>query len=123
VSRQPSAIGRTAFWTPRIVDESEADGHDWERGLLLLIAAVLTFGLIDANDRAVEAEEARSAAERELREDRAARSLPNPAIVLDAHTARQFGLRLADIAGGLDAERAALNPPFKPPATKKEKAP
>ena len=38
-------------------------------------------------------------------------SMPNPAIVLDARTAEQFGLRLADIAGGLDGVRAEMRRP------------
>lgn len=113
MKREPSEIGRLALWSPAIVDESEVARNDWQRGLLLMLAAILALGWIDANDRAVEADDARQASERALHEDRALRGLPNPAIVLDARTARQYGLRLADIAGGLDAERAQLHAPSK----------
>ena len=51
-----------------------------------------------------------AAATVEARKERrtAVESMPNPAIVLDANTAERFGLRLAEIAGGLDGERMRL---------------
>lgn len=40
-----------------------------------------------------------------LAEERALRGIPNPAILMDATNAREFGLRLAELSGSLDAHR------------------
>ena len=58
--RRPSPFARLAMQTPRVVDS----GSDWGKGLLMMLAAVLALGWIDANDRAVEQrEKARVASE------------------------------------------------------------
>ena len=86
--------------TPRVIHD-----HDWRGGFLWVLVATLALGYLDANDDANEwkKEAARATAENERRS--ALESLPNPAIVIDARTAEEFGLRVADIAGGLDGYR------------------
>ncbi len=88
---------------PRVVHD-----HDWRGGLLWVLVAVLLLGWLDEMDNADywQREAERSAAEVARRD--ALESLPNPAIVLDARTAEKFGLRLADIAGGIDGVRARM---------------
>jgi hypothetical protein len=88
---------------PRVVHD-----HDWRGGLLWVLCACLALGFIDANDDAdywqrVAKQNAAELAMREARE-----TLPNPAIILDATTAEAYGLRLADVAAGADAQRLAL---------------
>ncbi len=80
------------------------------RTLLLttLVGLYLLASTLDHQDRLDAAEAAREDAIAMLAEDRAIRGLPNPAIVLDAENARRYGLRLSEIAGGLDTERAQL---------------
>lgn len=89
---------------PRVVHEP----HNWAGGLLWVLCAVLALGYIDSWDNADywQRQAARSSAEVERRN--ALESLPNPAVVIDAHSAEKFGLRLAEIAGGLDGVRAKL---------------
>ena len=91
---------------PRVVHD-----HDWRGGLLWVLVAVLALGFIDANDNADFWKREAERANAEVARREALESLPNPAIVLDARTAEQFGLRLADIAGGLDGARAELRRP------------
>lgn len=88
---------------PRVVHD-----HDWRGGLLWVLVAVLLLGWLDALDNADywQKEAARASAEVARRD--ALESLPNPAIVLDARTAEKFGLRLADVAGGIDGVRAKV---------------
>ena len=88
---------------PRVTHE-----HNWLGGLLWVLSAVLALGWIDSADNADfwKQEAMKQSAENERRT--ALESLPNPAIVLDARTAEQFGIRLADIAGGLDGVRAEM---------------
>lgn len=90
---------------PRVVHD---DSHDWRGGLLWVLAAVLLLGWLDEMDNADywQKEAARASAEVARRD--ALESLPNPAIVLDARTAEKFGLRLADVAGGIDGVRARM---------------
>ena len=89
--------------TPRIVHD-----HNWRGGLLWVLVACLAIGFIDANDNADFWQREAERANAEVARRNSLESLPNPAIVLDARTAEQFGLRLADIAGGLDGVRAEL---------------
>lgn len=46
---RPTPLERLARESPRVVDSSP----DWRGGLLMMLAAVLALGWIDANDRAV----------------------------------------------------------------------
>jgi hypothetical protein len=82
--------------------------HDWTGGLLWMLCAVLALGFIDANDNAnewrMEADKARA----QLAQELAIASLPNPAIVISARTAQEYGMRLSEIAGGADAERMKM---------------
>ena len=82
--------------------------HNWLGGLLWVLVACLALGWIDSMDNADfwRQEAMKQTAENERRTE--LESLPNPAIVLDAATAEKFGLRLAEIAGGLDGERARM---------------
>ena len=89
--------------TPRVVHD-----HDWRGGLLWVLVSVLALGFIDANDNADFWQREAERANAEVARREALESLPNPAIVLDARTAEQFGLRLAEIAGGLDGVRAEM---------------
>ena len=88
---------------PRVTHE-----HNWLGGLLWVLSAVLALGWIDSMDNADfwRQEAMKQTAENERRT--ALESLPNPAIVLDAASAEKFGLRIAEIAGGLDGERARM---------------
>ena len=88
---------------PRIVHD-----HNWRGGLLWALVACLALGFLDKWDNADYWEKEAMRANAEVARREALESLPNPAIVLDARTAEQFGLRLADIAGGLDGVRAEL---------------
>ena len=92
--------------TPRVVHD-----HDWRGGLLWALVSVLALGFIDANDNADFWQREAERANAEVARREALESLPNPAIVLDARTAEQFGLRLAEIAGGLDGVRAEMRRP------------
>ena len=92
--------------TPRVVHD-----HDWRGGLLWVLVSVLALGFIDANDNADFWQREAERANAEVARRNSLESLPNPAIVLDARTAEQFGLRLADIAGGLDGVRAEMRRP------------
>lgn len=74
--------------------------------LSALVGLFLTASSMDYRDQLDAERAAREAAEAQLSADRAIRGLPNPAIVIDAANAQQYGLRLAEIAGGVDAERA-----------------
>lgn len=76
--------------------------------LLTIAALYLVASTLDHQDALEQANAAREEAIAMLAEDRALRGLPNPAIVLDAENARRYGLRLSEIAGGLDVERAQL---------------
>lgn len=89
--------------TPRVVHD-----HNWRGGLLWVLVSVLALGLLDSwdNEDYWKREAMRANAEVARRE--ALESMPNPAIVLDARTAEKFGLRIAEIAGGLDGERARM---------------
>ena len=89
--------------TPRVVHD-----HDWRGGLLWVLCAVLALGMLDKWDNADYFEREATKAHEALAKRDALESLPNPAIVLDAATAERYGLRLAEIAGGLDGERAKL---------------
>lgn len=89
--------------TPRVVHD-----HNWRGGLLWVLVACLALGFIDANDNADFWQREAERANAEVARREALESLPNPAIVLDARTAEQFGIRLADIAGGLDGVRAEM---------------
>lgn len=51
--RRPTAFELLARQSPRVVD----DRPDWGRGLLMMLAAVLALGWIDANDRRTEERE------------------------------------------------------------------
>lgn len=74
----------------------------------ILVGLWLLANHLDYQDQIDYERAMRAEAEQQLQSDRALRGLPNPAIVLDAKTAERFGLRLAEIAGGLDAERAKV---------------
>lgn len=87
--------------TPRVVHD-----HDWTGGFLWVLVATLALGWLDSADNANEWQKQAEKAKKELAYREAVESLPNPAIVLDARTAKEFGLRIADIAGGLDGVRA-----------------
>ena len=91
---------------PRVVHD-----HNWSGGLLWALVAVLLLGFIDQWDNADFWRKEAERAQAEVARREALESLPNPAIVLDARTAEKFGLRLADIAGGLDGARAELRTP------------
>ena len=88
---------------PRVVHD-----HDWRGWLLWVLCAVLALGFIDANDNADYWQREAERAHAEVAKREALESMPNPAIVLDARTAEKFGLRLADIAGGIDGVRARM---------------
>lgn len=94
---------------PRIVHD-----HDWRGGLLWVLCAVLALGLIDANDNADFWQREANRANAEVARRDALESLPNPVVVIDAHSAEQFGLKIADIAGGLDGIRAEMIARRKP---------
>lgn len=89
--------------TPRVVHD-----HDWRGGLLWVLVSVLALGFIDANDNADYWKKEAMRANAEVAKREALESMPNPVVVIDAHSAEQFGLRLADIAGGLDGVRAQM---------------
>ena len=88
---------------PRVVHD-----HDWRGGLLWVLVACLALGYLDSLDNADHWEREANRANAEVARREALESLPNPAIVLDARTAEKFGLRIADIAGGLDGVRAEM---------------
>lgn len=90
---------------PRVVHD---EGHNWLGGLLWTLSAVLALGWIDSMDNANEWRKEAERANAQVAHRNALESMPNPAIVLDAETAQKYGLRLAEIAGGLDGERAKL---------------
>ncbi len=92
----------TVWWVTNRVDAI--------RTLLLttLVGLYLLASTLDHRDQLDAAEAAREEAVATLHEERALRGLPNPAIVLDAENARRYGLRLSEIAGGLDVERAQI---------------
>ena len=90
---------------PRVVHD---DSNDWRGGLLFVLVFVLVLAWLDEMDNAdYWRQEAEKSAAEVARRD-ALESLPNPAIVLDARTAEKFGLRLADVAGGIDGVRARM---------------
>ena len=91
---------------PRVVHD-----HDWRGGLLWVLVSVLALGFIDANDNADFWQREAERANAEVARRNSLESLPNPAIVLDARTAEKFGVRLAEIAGGLDGVRAEMRRP------------
>jgi hypothetical protein len=82
--------------------------HDWTGGLLWVLCAVLALALIDANDNANEMRMLADTARAELAKERAIASLPDPAIIISARTAELYGLSLAKVAGGADAERMKM---------------
>lgn len=88
---------------PRVVHD-----HDWRGGLLWVLVAVLLLGWLDEMDNADYWQREATRANAEVAKRDALESLPNPAIVLDARTAEKFGLRLADVAGGIDGVRARM---------------
>ena len=88
---------------PRVVHD-----HDWRGGLLWVLCAVLTLGLLDKWDNEAFWRAEANRANAELSRRNAVESMPNPVVVLDANTAEAYGLRLAEIAGGLDGERMRL---------------
>jgi len=88
---------------PRVTHE-----HNWLGGLLWVLCAVLALGYLDALDNEAYWRNEANRANSEVERRNALESLPNPAIVIDAENAHKFGLRLADIAGGLDGERARM---------------
>ena len=92
--------------TPRVVHD-----HNWRGGLLWVLVACLALGFIDANDNADFWQREAERANAEVARRNSLESLPNPAIVLDARTAEKFGIRLAEIAGGLDGVRAEMRRP------------
>ena len=89
---------------PRITHEP----HNWTGGLLWVLCACLALGWIDSMDNADYWQREAERAQAEVERRNALETIPNPAIVLDARTAEKFGLRLGEIAGGLDDERAKL---------------
>ena len=76
--------------------------------LTTLVALFIAASAFDYEDQLAMERSAREDAERQLADERALRGIPNPAIVIDARNAERFGIRLAEIAGGLDAERQKL---------------
>ena len=88
---------------PRIVHD-----HNWRGGLLWVLVACLALGLLDAWDNEAYWRDQANRANKEVARRNSLESLPNPAIVLDARTAEKFGVRLAEIAGGLDGVRAEM---------------
>lgn len=89
--------------TPRVVHD-----HNWRGGLLWVLVSVLLLGWVTDHDNADHWKREAMRANAEVARREALESLPNPAIVLDARTAEKFGLRIADIAGGLDGVRAEM---------------
>lgn len=89
--------------TPRVVHD-----HNWRGGLLWVLVSVLALGWIDSMDNADYWQREANRANAEVARREALESMPNPVVVIDAHSAEQFGLRLADIAGGLDGVRARM---------------
>ena len=87
--------------TPRVVHD-----HNWRGGLLWVLVSVLLLGWLDSMDNADYWEKEAMRANAEVARREALESLPNPAIVLDARTAEEFGLKIVDLAGGLDGYRA-----------------
>lgn len=76
--------------------------------LVAIVALYLLASTMDYQDQLDAERLAKEEAQLRLVEERALHGIPNPAIVLDARTAERFGLRLAEIAGGLDSERYGL---------------
>ena len=89
--------------TPRVVHD-----HNWRGGLLWVLVACLALGLLDKWDNADYWEKEAMRANAEVARRNSLESLPNPTIILDARTAEEFGLKLADVAGGADSVRAEL---------------
>lgn len=73
--------------------------------LVALVGLYLLASSMDYQDQLDAANARAEESARVLAAERALHGVPNPAIVLDARTAERYGLRLAEIAGGLDAER------------------
>lgn len=76
--------------------------------LVALVGLYLLASSMDYQDQLDAAHARAEESERILAAERALHGVPNPAIVLDARTAERYGMRLAEIAGGLDAERQSL---------------
>lgn len=76
--------------------------------LVAIVGLYLLASTMDYRDQLDAERLAKEEAQLRLVEERALHGVPNPAIVLDANTAKRYGLRLAEIAGGLDAERYGL---------------
>lgn len=76
--------------------------------LVAIVALYLVASTMDYRDQLEAERMAKEEAQLRLVEERMLHGVPNPAIVLDARTAERFGLRLAEIAGGLDTERYGL---------------
>ena len=91
---------------PRVVHD--ADRIDWTNGGLFVLCAILALGWIDSMDDADHWKREATKAHAEVAKREALESMPNPVVVIDAHSAEQFGLRLAEIAGGLDGVRAEM---------------
>lgn len=88
---------------PRVVHD-----HNWSGGLLWVLVAVLLLGFIDQWDNADFWQREAERANAEVARREALESMPNPVVVIDANSAEKFGLRLAEIAGGLDGVRAQM---------------
>lgn len=84
--------------------------HDAIRAsqLVAIVALYLVASTMDYQDQLDAERLAKEEAQLRLVEERALHGIPNPDIVLDARTAERYGLRLAEIAGGLDSERYGL---------------
>lgn len=75
-------------------------------GLLMALVGLFLFASSMDYQDALDAEAtARREAEERLAHLKALHGVPNPAIVIEARTAKEYGLRLADIANDLDIER------------------
>lgn len=91
------------FHKPRVIH-----GDDRKLGLTMALCAALTIAWIDSLDNANEWRKEAERAQAQVAHRNALESLPNPTIILDARTAEEFGLKLADVAGGADGLRAEL---------------
>ena len=78
---------------------------------LSLVALVVIFGVVGHFDYADQLEQERAdkrEVAEQLRQERSARMLPNTVFILEARTAEQAQVRLAEIASDLDVQRLKL---------------
>lgn len=76
--------------------------------LTAIVALYLAVSAFDYQDQLAQAEADRAAVAESLRQERIARGLPRTTFVIEAATAAEAQIRLAQIAGDADAQRYRL---------------